>query len=123
MSVSDEVLAALNDFQGWRGKNRQFDLLDYVGCVATPDMFFGFLSLFEPELVLHDGEYFLASHFDRTTHEAWKGKLKDPVAIQKVMNHVHVSTLFQGQEVPPVVARAVAERIAQVWSRLFRDKG
>lgn len=102
---------------------KDFDLLDYIGCVGTPDLFFGFVALLVPDLVMHEGEYFLVNRFDPAAYAAWSEKLGDPIEIQKVVNHLHISTLFQDQDVPPHVARAAAETIAAVWTQVFRNKG
>ncbi len=113
----------LKDYQAWAARKPQLDLFDYVTCVATPDSFFAFLELFLPDLVLHEGNYFLASHFEPRTYDDWKRQLKDPGAVQKVMNHVHISTLFQQQEIPDLVARAVARQLAVSWSITLAAKG
>ncbi len=123
MRVPHEILAKLGDYQAWRSKKPDFDLLDYVTCVATPDLLFGFMELLCPSLVLHEGNYFLASHFDATKYNEWMSRLRDPIAVQKVMNHLHISTLFQQQDVPDLVAREAAQQIAACWSKFFADKG
>jgi hypothetical protein len=126
MRLPDPVLVKLSDFQAWSksGSNGMgFDLLDYVGCVATPDLFFGFLELLCPSLVIHDGAYFLESDFDPKNYAAWKEKLSDVVAVQKIMNHIHITMLFQGQSVDDEIARLTAECIAEVWRRQFADLG
>lgn len=119
MIQSPDLLAQLGDYQAWKGKATEFDLLDYVQCVATPDLFFGFLALLRPELVRHKGDYFLASHFVPETYERWMEELSDPVEVQKVMNHLHISALIQGQEVSDLLARGIALRLAECWSEVF----
>jgi len=121
--VPTDVLSMLKDYQSWAAGKSDFDLLDYVACVATPDLFFGFGELFFPEVVLHDGNYFLASDFRASTYNEWLVRLKDPIAVQKVMNHVHISTLIQQQVVPDLVALEVAKHLAACWSVSLADKG
>jgi hypothetical protein len=123
MTVPKELLAKLGHYQEWRSGKLDFDMLDYVNCVATPDLLFGFLELLRPSLVLHQGNYFLASHFDEANYNEWMKRLNDPVAVQKVMNHLHISTLFQQQEVPDIVAREAAQQIAACWSKVLADRG
>jgi len=53
----------------------------------------------------------------------WFARLKDPIAVQKVMNHIHISTLFQQQAVPDPAALAVAKQLASCWSIGMADKG
>jgi hypothetical protein len=81
------------------------------------------LELFHPSLLLHDGNYFLMSHFSPELYADWMKQLKDPIAVQKVLNHIHVSTLFQQQRVPDVVAAEAAKQIASIWSKIFLDRG
>ena len=123
MKVTTDILSTLKDYQAWSAGKSDFDLLDYVTCVATPNLFFGFGELFFPELVHHAGNYFLASHFRAALYDEWLARLKDPLAVQKVMNHVHISTLFQQQVVPDLVAVAVAKQLAASWSLSLADKG
>src|SRR5215813_7121536 len=68
MKVTSDILSSLKDYQAWSAGKRDFDLLDYVTCVATPDLFVGFGELFFPELVFHEGNHFLASHFQTTVY-------------------------------------------------------
>ena len=75
MKVTTEILSMLKDYQTWSPGKPDFDLLDYVTCVATPDLFFGFGGLFFPELVLHAGNYFLASHFRASIYDDWLARL------------------------------------------------
>lgn len=113
----------LSDYQSWAKGKPDFDLFDYVSCIATPDLFFAFGELFFPELILHEGNYFLASHFRSELYDQWLARLKDPVAVQKVMNHVHISTLFQQQVVPDPVALTAARQLAACWSISLGGKG
>jgi hypothetical protein len=123
MKVPADVLADLPDFREWADGEREFDLWDYAMCVATPDLFLALLEVLEPELVLHDGEYFLAHGFSAEVYEQWCQKLDDKLAIQRVINHLHISSLFQGRAVPDRVAAFAATHLARHWSLVFADKG
>lgn len=125
MHVSKESLQALREFNRWKSgaQGASFSLLDFVCCVCTPDLLLGFAELFSPELVLHDGAYFIASRFDERTYEAWKNRGTKLREIQRVMNHIHMSTLLQREEVSLNVAREAAEAVASIWTLVFRDSG
>lgn len=123
MTNNDDMIQLLSDYQAWKAQSSQLDLLDYAGCVATPDLLFAFSALLWPELILHEGNYFLKSHFDAATYDQWMRQLGSPAEVQKVMNHIHISTIFQQQEVAPEVARAAAQRITEFWSLAFAGKG
>jgi hypothetical protein len=98
-------------------------LLDYVGFIATLDMVFAFAELFQPELVVHEGRRFLASGFTQATYDGWVQKGTSPKEIQRVMNHIHISTLIQNQEVSDEAACEAAQAIALIWSRTLGPEG
>ena len=100
-----------------------FTLLDYVACVGTPDLLFAFADLFCPTLVVHDGRHFLAPGFSVATYDAWVKQGRTGSDIQRVMNHVHISLLFQEQEIPDSVAVAAARCVADIWSRVLGGQG
>lgn len=123
MRVSSDLLADLPDFREWAEGERHFDLWDYAMCVTTPDLFLALLEVLEPELVLHDGEYYLAHGFGDDIYKQWRQKLDDKRAIQRVINHLHISSLFQGRVVSDRVAAYAARHLAHHWSLVFADKG
>lgn len=118
MKPNARVLAELSDFQAWvSNSSSPVTLLDYVGFVGTPDLLFAFAALFQPEIVVHDGFRFLAGGFTAATYDSWKQRGLSGPAIQKVMNHVHISTLFQNQEVSVEVALAAGNLLRDFWRR------
>ncbi len=125
MKIKSSIIRQLSDFSAWRlvsPKGPNFSLLDYISCVGTPDLLFAFSELFCPELVFHEGDYFLEDRFNADVYRSWKNKLTDSVEIQRVMNHVHISTIFQEQDVSNEVAVQAARVIADIWSIVFVDK-
>ena len=121
-----KLIEQLSDFQAWASTGptaSKIDLLDYVGFIATPDMLFAFGELFRPTLLLHDNNYFIASRFSEEAFKLWKEKLQDASEIQKVINHVHISTLLQQQTISDELAAESATLIATIWSSVFQDKG
>jgi len=123
MTTPDRILDSLADFQSWKQGRRKFDLIDYAMCTATPDSLCAFLELVDPLLIKHDGHFFLAHQFDLAAYEAWHVKLDKISEIQKVMNHIHISSLVQDQEVGDGVALHIAQRLAGCWSRTFQHLG
>jgi hypothetical protein len=123
MNVPEHLVSELADFRSWKRDSQSFDLLDYAGCVLTPDVLISVLSVVEPTLVVHDGEYFLASHFDPATYDSWLEKLGTKVKVQRMMNHIHISTLLQDQQISDALAVFVAEQIARLWSLVLASKG
>lgn len=126
MRPNDSVMAQLADFDAWSRSGPQgaeISLIDYVGFVATPDLLFGFASLFWPDLIVYQGLRFLASGFSPALYEQWRGKGLDSREIQRVMNHVHVSTLFQNQQISDETAVEAARILATIWSRTLGPEG
>lgn len=126
MRVKDSVVTQLRDLQAWSQTGAvggAVSLFDYVGFIATLDSIFGFAELFSPELVVHQGRRFLASGFSVVTYDAWAQRGSSPQEIQRAMNHVHVSTLLQNQEISDDAANEVARVIASIWSRTLSSEG
>jgi hypothetical protein len=120
------LLSLLNNLQSWRStgpQNEDFGFLNYLSCVATPDLLFGFGELFRPQLVEHEGSLYISERFSAQAYQDWKQKLTVPSEIQKVMNHLHVADLFEGQEVSDELAIEAARLIATVWTRVFSAEG
>jgi hypothetical protein len=118
-----ELLESLEDFKAWRRDSPGFDLWDYVQCVGTPDHFFAFAELFCPTLIQHEGHYFQASGFTPALYQEWMDSLHDPIAVQKMMNHIHISSLFQEGELSNAVASEAAARLATLWNLTLAGKG
>jgi hypothetical protein len=123
MKTPPEIVSSLTDFDAWRAGSQHFDMIDYAMCVTTPDLLCMMLELADPELVLHDGDYFLAHHFDAAVHRQWCEQLRDSREVQRVMNHIHLSSLLQNTTVADHVAVHLANRLAALWSLVLRDKG
>lgn len=121
----ERLLSGLKDFQRWRSSAAplEFSLLDYVGCVCTPDLFFAFVELLRPELVSHQGLLFIRSQFSVEAYDTWMAQLADPVAVQRMLNHIDIQRLLQGQEVSPETAMAVARCLAGAWTTSFAKEG
>lgn len=120
MRISEAALKCLADVAKWQSSGPQCEpisLLDYVGFVGTPDMFFAFAELYSPSLVVHEGYRFLASGFSVETYESWVETGASGSEIQRVMNHVHISTIFQNQEVSDLVAVEAARVLGEMWER------
>ena len=122
--LSAPLAEQLTDYQAWRRQAKgDFDLIDYTGSVMTPDIYFATEELICPTLIVHDEIYFLKSHFDPAIYAQWKKKLSDTIEIQRIMNHLHICTLFQQAEMSDELAVELASRIAGLWSMFFLPLG
>jgi hypothetical protein len=126
VKISTETTERLSDFRSWNEGKCEADrisLLTYATFVATPDLLFAFASLFFCELVEVEKHYFIKDRFDVRVYEDWKKRLDDPRAIQRVMNHIHISTLLQNADVDEAQARSCAELLAAAWNEVHLRRG
>ena len=122
----NKLISELSDFNAWKARSpekNKFTLLDYVACVATPDLMVGFSELFFPKLITHDGEYFIASRFSLEAYSLWRAKPTPIRDTQIVMNHIHIGTLVQNQKVSNEMAIELAHIVARFWAKLFSEYG
>jgi hypothetical protein len=115
----------LPDLEAWRKNSPSgvLSLIDYFACTSTPDGFFAVLELLYPALIDVDGVRFIASRFKRENYLAWRARNLDSLATQRMMNHLHVRSLFDPEKLTDKTAVAVAQSIAAVWSRVFDADG
>ena len=124
MKVSRNLLKQLRRINEWKdhqGNSSDIDLLDYVGFECTPEIFFALAELFSPELIEYEGGRFLKSHFDSATFYSWQDKGFSMIDAQIMLNHIHVRTIIQGQEVSDELANAIANTIKFFWSLSIKD--
>ncbi len=123
--TEEEILRQLTEYQKWKvgAQGSEFSLFDYLCCSARMDDLFAFHRLLFPPLVEHDGVAFLADRFGVEEYEDWRDRGTVPTEIQRTMNHVHIHTLFQNQEMSVELARAAARRIAETWTLVFEKNG
>jgi hypothetical protein len=124
--IEKSILTQLQDFQRWASTGASSgaaSLLDYVGFVGTLDGLFAHAELFYPERVIHNGRQFLASGFTPQLYDDWISRGLRPKEVQRVLNHVHVSTLLQNQAVTDEAAVEVAKVIAHIWNRTLGPEG
>jgi hypothetical protein len=118
MRSRTDILLSLTEFQSWQTQNENsppLTAIDFVGFLATRGLFFGFAELFCPSVVAYKGGVFLADGFSEENVEAWLGKGIGLRETQRVINHLHISTLIQNQEVGEIDAIEIADHLAFIW--------
>jgi hypothetical protein len=116
VTVPDAIAAELESLKQWSsGSGAKLSSFDFVGLVATPDLFFAFSELLQPEITEYGGGSFIASRFSPSVFGLWQERGTELRDIEKVMNHVHVSWIVQNQSISDQMAIAIAERLAEVW--------
>jgi hypothetical protein len=121
--LDDGVLGELPDYLAWKSDKENFDLIDYLMCVGTPDSLLAMLELVKPSLVEVDGYLFIEHGFTEEIYKKWLERLSDIRDVQRVMNHFHISSFLQGQVVSDEVAVLLANKVAGIWSILFKSEG
>lgn len=118
MNPDYDITQELEELASWRRANGDdgITLLDVLCFVATLDSLAAHLALFDPEIVIHRGVRFTSSHFDVSTCEAWLATGLTLPEVQRVMNHVHVSTIIQAGA-SDAACDWFATRLASVWRR------
>ena len=109
----------------WRSRDgaSELSLLEYAGAGVDPESFVAFARVIRPPLIERDGVYFLAAHFDEYVQALWSERLDDTAEVQRVINRVHVSTLFDRGELDRSEALRIAELLADMWTAVFAELG
>jgi len=124
MKIEEDILRDLSDFASWnegKSPDHRISLFDYACFNATPDSLLGIMELLHPSLIIYKNSHFLEAKFDEEVYGLWSEKGLDSVAIEKIMNHVHLTTIFQSQDIDYPLARFVAEKIVFFWSSGFQN--
>lgn len=86
-------ISELPDYLKWHEKG--FSLRDYARLNLSPDLAISMTKIFWPDFVLHEGRVFIKEAFEISNFENWKKTTNgDLIAVQKVMNHVHLADLL-----------------------------
>jgi hypothetical protein len=123
--IDNRGLAKLKEFNKWCNgtpPGTRFTLLDFLGCVGTPDLLYAVAELFWPSLVEFGGRHFIAAHFSKELYRDWKTRLGSEREIQKIMNHIHMRAVLP-DDVDDDVAVDLAMMIAKFWSQVFAGLG
>ena len=109
----------------WRSPNgaSELSLLEYAGTGVDPESFVAFARLIRPPLIARDGVDFLAAHCDEYFQPQWAQRLDEPAEVQRVINRVHVSTLFERGAIERAEALRIAELLADMWTAVFAELG
>lgn len=119
MRIHEAVRSQLADVRAWAKTGStpdEFSLLDYVHCIGTPDSLFAYADLFAPDMIVHDGMHFHAAGFSVEVYNQWIARGTSRRETQRVMNHVHVTSLMQGAEITDEIAVEAARVIAAIWA-------
>src|SRR4051812_10954252 len=94
--------------------HRPCSLWDFVNYRGDMQLGYAFAALFIPDVVEVDGAVILAEQFTPESFESWRSRFDgDLGAVERMMNHVHISDLFLNGTNNSVLPEAVAQRIGE----------
>jgi hypothetical protein len=114
----------LREYSSWNtGKlaEDRITLFDYSTFIATPDILFAMAELFDPKLYRFEGCYFIEEKFSEDIYLSWKLKGLGKREIEKVMNHIHITSILQDSDMSIALAKHCCELIVDMWNKIFRN--
>lgn len=118
MKIDDSIALEFNRINEWSEKNsKRFSPFDFVFLAGNIELLVSYSSLFNPHIVTHRGGIYLADRFDEYIYDLWVEKGYGEREIQRVMNHLHIQSMSQGDNYSPRVLGFAANTLAEVWRK------
>ena len=108
----------LPSYRQWRAANGDdLTILDFLAATVTAEIAIACTKLFWPDLIEHAGGVFLADGFAESVFDQWAAVLNGDIgAIERVMNHRHLTDLLAHDEVPPAGLAYLGRTLAEMWA-------
>lgn len=95
-------------------------LEDWILHVGDVQFALGYLRLFWPSFVVHEGGVFLALNFSLDNHQGWTEVYPNqPPAIERMLNHTPLRELFQNEarqeEITAPQLHVLGQALQQIW--------
>ncbi|NWE41978.1 hypothetical protein HX875_21065 [Pseudomonas yamanorum] len=108
----------------WRDQS-ELDGLSYISDVVHPEDALMFCKVLFPDFVFHESGVFLESGFTVEAYSRWmKNCNNDVVAVEKLLNHMHLYDVFGGctDRVDEAVYEQLCRIVAQSWRMVLLSK-
>ncbi|WP_339457430.1 hypothetical protein [Pseudomonas sp. EA_65y_Pfl1_P120] len=108
----------------WRDQS-ELDEFSYISDVVHPEDALLFCKVLFPDFVLHESGVFLESRFTVEAFLDWMETCNnDVVAVEKVLNHMHLYDVFGGcrERVDEAVYEQLCRIVAQSWRMVLLSK-
>jgi len=108
----------------WRDQS-ELDGLSYISDVVHPEDALMFCKVLFPDFVFHESGVFLESGFTVEAYSSWmKNCNNDVVAVEKLLNHMHLYDVFGGctDRVDEAVYEQLCRIVAQSWRMVLLSK-
>ena len=115
----DDLKQLVPQIRDWeRDSNSEMTVHDWLSCVGSYDHAIGYIQLFWPDLIEHDGCIFVGSKPEEENYRSWlvstKGNRK---SVEAMINHVHIEDLFQVGQLEPTESqvRYIGTKLREMW--------
>ncbi len=107
------------ELKEWEEHNgRPFNPDDWIGCVGNYDHAIGYITIFWPEFYEYDGCIFVGNIPDEKNYVSWlKATKGDKKSVEAVINHVHITDLFQVDQLNPteLQIKFIGSKLQDMW--------
>ncbi|WP_426132566.1 hypothetical protein [Pseudomonas sp. PWP3-1b2] len=115
-------------YERWKSQwadQSELDEFSYISDVVHPEDALMFCKVLFPDFVVHESGVFLESSFTVEAFVSWMEPCNnDVVAVEKVLNHLHLYDVFAGcgSRVEDAVYEQLCRIVAQSWRMLLLSK-
>ena len=111
-----ELIPELKEWEEHNG--HPFTPDEWISCVGDYEHAIGYAELFWPEFHEYDGCVFVGSIPDIENYENWLKQTKgNKQSVEAVINHVHITDLFQAEQLSPSEAQIkyLGNKLKEMW--------
>lgn len=115
-------------FEHWKRQwedQSELDEFSYISDVVHPEDALMFCKVLFPDFVFHESGVFLESRFTVESFSSWMETCNnDVVAVEKVLNHMHLFDVFGGcrERVDEAIYEQLCRIVAQSWRMVLLSK-
>lgn len=103
------------------GSQTPLDPRVFMAAMVAPGAAASVLKFAFPGFVEHRHAVFLDFAFDQEVVDSWFDRLDDPVAVERVVNHVHLWDVLAPSANLEAEARSLLGPLARLWSVALRE--
>ncbi|MCF5666313.1 hypothetical protein AB6N16_15315 [Pseudomonas marginalis] len=126
--IKSTDLVSSPKYERWKSQwkdQSELDVFSYISDVVHPEDALMFCKVLFPDFVVHESGVFLESRFTVEAFSSWMETCNnDVVAVEKVLNHMHLYDVFGGcsDRVDEAVYEQLCRIVAQSWRMVLLSK-
>lgn len=126
--IKSTDLVSSPKYERWKTQwedQSELDEFFYISDVVHPEDALMFCKVLFPDFVVHESGVFLESRFTVEAFSSWMETCNsDVVAVEKVLNHMHLYDVFGGcsDRVDEAVYEQLCRIVAQSWTMVLLSK-